>query len=141
MKMLNFDLSSPSFAIELVGLGCVWDLHNAGQFLGLNIQASDNTATMTWRVSLNQSAAYSGCRLLFTGLKSMVISQRDEELPLSEDLCVSGISKVVPGPGEKPENRTKRQWESGDPFHLLFQFQGGRSMEVNSETVELIAIA
>ncbi|HEY6305629.1 MAG TPA: hypothetical protein VI488_04110 [Candidatus Angelobacter sp.] len=141
MRMLNFELSASSFAVELVGLDCVWDLHNAGQFLGVNVAASDNTAIMSWRVSGHAVAKYSACRLVFKDLKLMVISPRDAGLPISEDLCVSGISKVVPGATEKPEYRTKRHWDSGDPFNLLFQFQSGRSIEVSAETVELVGIA
>ncbi len=52
MKLLNFELSKPAFAIELLGLGFVWDLHNKGDFVGLTINASDNTAVMTWVAEL-----------------------------------------------------------------------------------------
>jgi hypothetical protein len=139
--MLSFELSQSSFAIELIGLGFVWDLHNAGQFLGVSVEVSDNTAIMSWRVSGHPAAKFSGCRLVFRNLKAMVISPRDEGLPISEDLCVSGISKVIPEATAKPEYRTKRQWGSADPFHLLFQFQSGRSIEISAETVELVGIA
>jgi hypothetical protein len=65
MKLLNFELSKPSFAIELLGLGFVWDLHNAGDFVGLNVSANDNTAVLTWTVSGHPAPAYSAAVLSF----------------------------------------------------------------------------
>lgn len=138
MKLLNFKLSEPSFSIELVGLGFVWDLHNSGKFLGINLDPSDNAAVMRWTVSGHPAAKYSGCNLAFRDLRLMIISPRDEELPFSEDLCVSGISKIVPGHTEKPEYQTKRRWDVNEPFHLLFEFQSRRSIEINADTVELV---
>ncbi len=72
------------------------------------------------------------------GSKLLIISARDEDLPYSEDLTISAISKVTPGSAEKPEYRVKREWNSSDPFHLLFEFQSERSIEVDADTVELI---
>ena len=101
MKFLNFELSKPSFAIELVGLGFVWDLHNSGDFLGLELRADDNTAIMRWTAGGYSAAKYSGCELILRNLKLMIVSERDHELPLSEDTCISGISKIVPDAGTK----------------------------------------
>jgi len=39
MNLLNFELAAPSFTIELIGLDFVWDLHNAGRFLGIRLDA------------------------------------------------------------------------------------------------------
>jgi len=140
MKLLNFDLSEPSFAIELVGLDFVWDLHNSGDFLGLELLAKDNTAIMRWAVDGYTAAKYSGCELVFRNLKLMIVSERDHELPLSEDTCISGISKIVPDRGIKAEYRTRHHWSADDPFHLFFQFQSQRTIEIDAETVELIGI-
>ena len=141
MKLMNFELSEPSFSVELLGLNFLWDLHNAGKFLGINVEASDNTAVMRWTVSGHPAAKYSGCNLVFTGLKLIIVSPRDEELPYSEDLCVSGMSKVIPELAEKPQYRRKREWSPSDPFHLFFEFQSRRSIEIDAETVELIGVA
>jgi len=75
MKLLNFELSKPAFAIELLGLGFTWDLHNSWRFVGLTINASDNTAVMTWIVDGHPAAMYSGCNLVFRGLKQIIISR------------------------------------------------------------------
>jgi hypothetical protein len=140
MKLLNFELSEPSFAIELLGLDFVWDLHNKGDFVGLTINASDNTAVMTWIVGGHPAAMYSGCNLVFRGLKQVMVSPRDEELPLSEDTCVSGISKVIPDRTESPESRVKLQWDEGEFFHMFIEFQSRRWIEIDAESAELVGL-
>lgn len=140
MELVNFELSQPSFSIEFVGLGFVWDLHNSGKFLGITMNPDDNTAVMRWKVGGHPQTKYSACDLVFAGLKLVIVSPRDEELPYSEDLCVTGISKIIPEHRERLGYRTKREWTVDDPFHLLFEFQSRRSIEISSETVELIGI-
>ena len=138
MKLLNFELAAPSFAIELVGLDFVWDLHNAATFLGVSLDAASNTGLMKWAVSGHPASRYQGCSLIFTGLKLLVVSARDHDLPLSEDLCLSGISKVLPDPRTESPLRMKPEWNENEPFHLLFEFQSRRSIEIDAETVELV---
>ncbi len=130
MKLVNFELSQPSFSIEFVGLGFVWDLHNSGMFLGITINPNDNMAVMRWKIGGNPETRYSACDLVFASLKLMIVSPRDEDLPYSEDLCVAGISKIIPEYRERPEYRTKREWNVDDPFHLVFEFQSRRSIEI-----------
>jgi hypothetical protein len=141
MKFLNFELSEPSFAIALAGLGFVWDLHNSGTFLGVDLRANDNTAVMRWMVRSYSAEKYSGCELVFRNLKLVMVSERDPELPLSEDTCISGISKIVSDGGTKAEYRTRQHWNASDPFHLLFEFQSQRTIEIDAEAVELIGLA
>jgi hypothetical protein len=138
MKLLNFELAAPSFAIELVGLDFVWDLHNAGRFLEISLAPENNTALMKWTVSGHPAAKYAGCSLIFSGLQLLVVSARDLDLPLSEDLCVSGISKVLSEPRGESPMRMKPRWDENEAFHLLFEFQSRRSIEIDAETVELV---
>jgi len=141
MKLANFTLAAESFSTELIGLGFVWDLHNSGDFLGVNLDSSDNTATMRWKITGGQPAEkYSGCNLIFGDLRQLAVSARDEDLPLSEDLCISAISKIIPDQTKEPQYRTKREWHEGESFHLLFEFQSERSIEIDAETVELVGI-
>ena len=139
MHLSNFDLSSQAFSIELIGLDFIWDLHNVGEFLGLRLQPDDNSAIMSWRISSHPSNKFSGCQLVFKNLRMLIITPRDEGLPRTEDLCVAGISRVIPNGGDKPEHRI-RQSVPDDHFNLLFQFQSGRSIEIDAETVELVGI-
>jgi hypothetical protein len=108
MNLLNFELSKPSFSIELVGLDCVWDLHNAGKFIDIRVSPGDNSALMRWSVTSIHAKEYMGCNLRFVGLRALTLSPRDDRLPYSEDLCISGISKVTPEMAENPAYRTKR---------------------------------
>jgi len=140
MKLINFELSQPSFSIELIGLGYVWDLHNAGSFLGVTVDPTDNSAVMKWAITGHHATKYSGCNLVFRGLKMIIVSPRDEELPYSEDTVVSGMSKIIPQASGKLELRTRVKWHADDPFHLLVEFQSRRSIEINADTVELIGI-
>ncbi len=137
MKLANFELATPSFGIALVGLDSYWDLHNGLSFLSFSLDAKSNIATMTWKASGHAPIRYSGCTLVFIGLKLLIISARDSDPPLSEDLCVSSVSMVLPEPNPEPAFRMKAQWNSNEEFHLLFQFQSGRSIEIDAETVEL----
>ena len=136
MKLLNFELGEPCYTIHLVALGFFWDLHNAGEFLGLRLDAANNSVVMEWNVSGHPSEKYSGCRIIFKGLRSIRISPRDAELPLSEDSCVAAISKVISESDARLEFRVKEQW-ADQPFNLWFEFQSGRSVEINAETAEL----
>jgi hypothetical protein len=140
MNLINFDLVQPSYAIGLNGLGVVWDLPNAGEFLGLDLNSSKNSILLKWRMSGHTSSQYSGCHLLFSGLKLMYISSRDQELPQSEDLTVAGISMVTPEISKDLAYRVRRQWSPDDPFHLVFEFQSRRYIELDAETVELIGV-
>jgi hypothetical protein len=140
MKLVNFELATPSFGIDLVGLGVFWDLHNSWSFQGISLYTKNNTALMRWVIDDRPSAKYSGCNLIFTELKLLVVSARDGDLPLSEDRCVSSVSKVLPEPNPEPEFRMKARWDVNEAFHLLFQFQSGRSIEIDAETVELVGV-
>jgi len=141
MRLVNFELSKPSFAIELIGLGCTWDLHNSGTFVGAYLYAAENAMVMRWMVTNEPGAHYSGCDLVFKGLKSMIVSRRDPELPLSEDLCLASVSQIEPGFAEKPEHRVRNQWNVSDVFNLLFEFQSLRTIEVDAELAELVGFA
>ena len=144
MRFLNFELSQPSFSIELIALGMVWDLHNAGDFLGFELDARDNSAVLKWSIDGDPAIMYSGCTLVFKGLKLLMVSPGGEEPPYTDDLCISGISKVMPGYTHvvDPDHfrGVKEDWAPGEPFGLLFDFQSGRSIKIEAETVEFRGI-
>ena len=143
MKLLNFSLLSPVQGITLIGLGCEWDLHNFAKFAGFRFDPVENSLLMEWSVPRMDNPwgwfenRAIGCRLKFRNVKWMDISARDESMPMSEDVCLFGISKVIP---DRTEHRFKSVWLDDEPFHLLLEFQSGRSIEVASDTVELESI-
>jgi hypothetical protein len=143
MKLLNFRLSKPAHSVVLIGLNCEWDLHNFAKFSGITLNAVLNELSVAWSVP-NVSNPWGfpgnlarGCYLRFAGLESVRIEPRDVAMPLSEDVCLAGLSMVVAQHGP---HRFRSHWNLDDPFNLLFAFQSGRTIEVASESAELVAI-
>jgi hypothetical protein len=144
MKLINFDLERPFVAISLKGLGHEWDLHNFADFLGLRFDAADNSLSMTWDASSHEGNPWGepentakGCQLIFCNVTFLQMSGRDNEIPLSEDLCLSSVSKVIPN---TTEYRCRDDWGEGEEFNLLFEFHSERSLEIGAESVELQSV-
>lgn len=140
MKLLNFAVDS---SIELISDGLIWDLHNCGNFEGLDLLVNENSVLMKWTAAYPWSGHgnnFSGVSLLFRDLYFLEIGPRDLEMPLTEDACVAEMFQVTPGGrGKDPRLRELIEWTSD--FHLLFRFQGHRTIEIGSRTVELIPLA
>ncbi len=142
MRLENFEIRSE---IELQTSNLIWELHNFADFLGLELIPAENIAVMRWSVPSatnpwgcleNKS---SGMTLRFKNLQFLKIGPRDKDLPLTEDTCVSDILKVVPGnEGIDPYLRTCL--DGSDSFRLIFQFQSGREIEIESDAVELVPV-
>ena len=80
--------------------------------------------------------------LRFKDLQLLHLGVRDGDLPLTEDTCVSDVLKVDPTiEGVEPYKRTRHDWKPTDSFRLVFQFQSGRVIEIESETVEIVPLA
>jgi len=140
MRFLNFSLGIPTGEISVQADGLDWDLHNLADFSGLTV-GTDGTATLEWRVYPNPyrpaDHRFSGCALIFRGLTFLKIGGRDPEMPADEDLTLDGISRVTPD-ATTPE-RTRDEWAPETPFHLLFVFLGGLSIEIAADEAEFRA--
>lgn len=144
MKLENFDLSESSCTIELQGLGHCWDLHNCAGFTGFAFSPERDELILEWRVASAQENPWGslgnrarGCQLRFRGISFLSMSPRDAACPSSEALCLAGLSKVIPGEREYPH---KDRWEPDEPFHLLFEFQDERTLEIGAAAVRLEVI-
>jgi hypothetical protein len=144
MKLENFEICSSS--IELQTGGSFWDLHNVFSFRGFELVPSENTVVMRWSVPSRSKRSgisemkFSGMDLCFKNLQFLHVGARDGDLPLTEDTCTSYILKVDPGIEHvDPYRRARRDWKPGDSFRLVFAFQSHRIIEIESETVELVA--
>ena len=143
MKLSNFSLERPVQTITLIGLDLEWDLHNFADFAELSYSPSINGASMLWRAPKVENPwgcpdnKAIGVSLRFKNLEMLYVSPIRDGMPLSEGLCLMGISKVLPN---TKEYRLKEQWEESETFNLLFEFQNGRSFEIASESVELEAV-
>jgi hypothetical protein len=144
MRLENFDLVKPFGQIWLRGLGHSWDLHNFVVFKGLAFHPERNEMVLEWRVGTSRTDPWcspgnnaAGCRLRFTGVRSVSLSPRDAAFALDESTCLEMISKVVPGEREYP---FKQSWGPDEPFNLRLDFQDDRRIEVDAESVSLEAI-
>lgn len=72
------------------------------------------------------------------GIKKLRSVSADELLKASVD---DGFDAVVDGwVLPDPYMRMRRDWKASDSFRLMFQFQSGRVIEIESETVELVPV-
>ena len=143
MRLENFEVSSD---IELQSGNLSWDLYNFADFDRLELISTENAAMMRWSVpsSPNPWGCYennsSGMALRFKDLRFLHVGSRDKGLPLTEDTCVSYVLKVDPTiDAVDPYLRTRNDWK--EDFRLVFHFQSGRMIEIESESVELIPIS
>ena len=141
MKLRNFDLQNPSATIILLGLGVEWDLHNFAIFQGLAYDTTQNAVLLQWTVprvenpwgSVNNH--FAGCTLRFQNVSALTISPRRPDALAEDDACMSGVSKVLP---ESDEYRHLDTWPPHRAFHLRFEFESGRTIEIAAESAELI---
>lgn len=140
MKLINFSLSNPVQSSTLIGLGCEWDLHNFADFVGFKFNPVEDYLRMDWLAPAVENPwgctenRAKGCALTFKNLKKVEITARDKATPALDDACLLGISRVIP---DRTEHRFKAKWQDDEPFHLLLEFESGRTIEVASDTVEL----
>lgn len=141
MLLQNFEICS---SIELQSRGLFWDIHNFARFDGLELIRSENAALMRWSVPPSVSNPWGGygnkflgMELHFKNLLFLFVGPRDEEMPMSEDSCVSEVLMV--NPATKHDDPYMRQvQELTNSFRLAFQFHSGRVIEIESAIVKLV---
>ena len=145
MKLKNFEISSE---IELHSGSLFWDIHNFAIFDGLELIPASNAVVMNWVVPKRTNPwgchenKFSGMRLYFDNLQSLMLTRRDADMPLTEDRCVSAILKVAPDIQQSEVYvRARSAGGPDDSFRLALQFQSRRVIEIESESVELIPVA
>jgi hypothetical protein len=142
LRFRNFEISS---SIGFLSEGLFWDVHNFAQFEGLRLVVEENAAVMRWRVPTGSNPwgyfenKFIGMELYFKNLLFLHVGERDEEMPMTEDTCVSAILKVDPAT-QNDEPYLRQVLTMTNFFHLLFLFQSARKIEIASETVELRGI-
>lgn len=138
MRLVNFELRRPNHAVEIVAIGLNWDLHNWADFVGLEFNP-DDSLVLRWTAPATENPwgdlnnNHAGCALVFRDLKLLRLGARDKDTLESDDRTLAAISKVEPGEGPY---RQRNEWAPADPFHLVFEFQSGRTLEIAAEEVE-----
>jgi len=145
MRLKNFDISG---WVQLQSDNLHWDIHNSADFEGLELLPAYDAVVMKWAVPKRANPwgrpgnNSSGMKLYFDNLLFLKISPRDPDMPFTEDSCVAHILKVDPNTQHDDSfMRTRNNWGPDDSFRLVFQFQSRRTIEIESETVELIPIS
>jgi hypothetical protein len=142
MRLHNFEVSS---SIEFRSGGLFWDIHNFANFEGLELIRSENAAVMRWSVPVASNPwgchenKFVGMELHFEDLLFLHVGPRDEEIPMTEDSCVSAVL-MVSTTIEHEELYLRQVREITSSFRLAFQFQSARVIEIESETVKLVPI-
>jgi len=141
VKLTNFEIESPFGGRTLRGLGHAWDLHNFATFAGVLYDPTSRHAVLDWYVQTDVSNPWGspgndarGCRLHFKAVEFALLKQAGAGRLTPENACLSAVSRVDPS---DVEYRHKQQWTATDPFRLLFEFEGGCTIEIASDTVEL----
>lgn len=143
MKLNNFEITN---LIEFKSGGLFWDIHNFAYFDGLELLQTENTAVMHWSVpniELNpwgcRENTFIGMELHFKNLLFLNIGPRDDGMPISEDSCVSAIMMTSPLTNSDPY--LPQAQKGADDCRLVFEFQSGRRIEIESEIVELLPVS
>ena len=71
------------------------------------------------------------------GITYLRIHGRDEKAFIEDDLILANISKVDP---KETEYRHKIHWDEEEEFHLLFEFESNRQVEIGAEFAKMVAI-
>jgi hypothetical protein len=142
MRLHNFEISS---SIEFQSGGLFWDIHNFAKFDGLKLIGAENAAVMRWSVPVapNPWGCYEnkfvGMELHFDNLLFLHVGPRDEEMPMTEDSCVSVVLMVSPTI-EHDDLYIRQVRKMTSSFRLAFRFQSARVIEIESEIVKLVPI-
>jgi hypothetical protein len=142
VQLLNFKLKHETGAIILHGLGLEWDLHNFAEFAGFRFDASPDSLVLRWDVGGDDNPwgclanHATGCELVFRGVRFLHMEPGDNPLG-GNDTCIAGVYKSIPG---ETKFRFKKTWGADETFYLVFDFISGREIEIDADTVELVAI-
>ena len=118
MKFKNLNPIDYTPQIEIIRDGAVWDLHNSADFLGHEYDSTQNILKLSWDYGCNCDAIIGGkISLNLLGVKDLRISEKDNDVPRSEDSCLDNI-------------RLKNEGT------INIVFRGGQSFEVQCDEVE-----
>lgn len=141
MKLSNFTLDDPAGTILLHGLNRHWDLHNFAVFMGLAYSNESNRFEMAWTAPRlgnpwgDDRNDAKGCKLVFRDVLALSICGDWRRLPHEQE-CVANIVQVILDDQDHEESPKVRQQNKN--FALLFCFQSGRTVQVQSEYAELV---
>ena len=137
MKLNNFSIPNKAYPIEIRAFEQFWDLHNIAAFDGLRQDLQQDTLELNWHIDpefARQKYPADSFAILFRDIEFLEITPRDSEMPKSEDICLSSVSRVLPNEklARNPDTIAGRE------FHLLFQFQSKLTIRVGAKSAESV---
>jgi hypothetical protein len=148
LNLRNFKLEEITEAIAFEGLGSYWDIHAYAKLIEARYYPVENTVELHWNVPEvenpwgDKDNHAKGCILRFSDVSLLKVKQT-EAPNTNEDDCVAGVSQIsteTPIESDPVELRMRRDWKQNDDFGLLFELQSGRTIEIHSQSAELIPI-
>ena len=140
MKLDNFIVEGGFTGTTLFGLGRHWDLRSFAELCALRFEPKERVLVMEWSVPAMVNPWGSpgnrarGCRILFEGVGFLRMTPQEPDAGLDDDVRVADVARIVPG--ESAWSWVEKGAET-ERFRLLFRFQSGRKIEVESDVARL----
>lgn len=135
MKIINFSIEDD---YGLVYNNELLDLHNCYEFQELKYSLNSKKIELEWDANDEWvvKTSIKKFKLTFNRPVFFKVRERNFELPKSEDLTLSRMGFIHPE-DEDMDNPCELN-DRKENFHMLFTFQGGMSIRIYAESVELI---
>ncbi len=78
--------------IEIESKGRIWDLHNASEFESFDFLIAERLFNLNFKYYINYETAETvNCKIVLSGVHSLQVSPRDDEMPFTEDDCLNSF--------------------------------------------------
>ena len=137
MELINFSIAKDNIALE-TGVE-YFDLHNNFSFQNLSYNPMGRTLDLTWcRRSENwvKPTDPKQIALLLQGVQLFKASQRDSEIPYTEDDCIDFIGFVWNDSIEEMDGYASNE-PAENCTHLIVGFMSGFSLKVSAEAARI----
>jgi hypothetical protein len=137
MKLIEFSVAKDCIALERGA--DYFDLHNNFDFQGLVYNSVQRTLELHWIRGTGdwiKATEPAELRLSFSGVFLFKASERDPEMPFTEDDCLNSIGFMWDDMLSEMDGYTSNQPKDGCT-HLIIMFMSGFCIKVGAESVSL----
>jgi hypothetical protein len=128
-----------SFSIDLdiaiVSGELYCDLHNCFDFVSLNHRPTEKRTELIWHRGTGDwisKALPAKLTLSFQGVTNILVHRRDDDMPFTEDDCISEIAFLPPELADTFDSICAYR---GDDEHISIGFQSGSGVKIWAESV------
>lgn len=129
MKLENFKFNEDNISLDVNEIYC--DLHNNFDFQSISYDVSKRNVQLVWIKSVGDwvpKGLPESIVLVFDGVSSVKLKERDSEMPYTEDDCINTIGFASP---ENEDYCSHEQFE--DTWCLVMDFMSGASIKIQSD--------